>query len=230
MIRLALAVLTAAVGTVVFAPVGILAWPFRRDGEVGFFVTRLWARAILATAGVRTVVEVREPLPEGPVVFVCNHVSALDIPVLFAALPHSFRIVYKSSLMYVPLMGQLLVAARNVPIDRSRAFSATRSLARAARRIAGGVSVALFPEGTRSRMAPMGTFKRGSFKLAVEAGAPVVPVSLIGMRGIIANGGITPGTVRLRIHAALRPEAGVEPVASLTSRAEAIIRDETEGT
>lgn len=213
----------------VLAPVGILAWPFRRDGEVGFFVTQLWARAILAVAGVRTRVDLREPLPEGPVVFVCNHVSALDIPVLFAALPHSFRIVYKSSLMYVPLMGQLLVAARNVSIDRSRAFSATRSLERAARRIAGGVSVALFPEGTRRRLAPMGPFKRGSFKLAVEAGAPVVPVSLIGMRGIIARGGITPGTVRLRIHAALRPEPGAEPIANLAARAEAIIRDETEG-
>ncbi|MEO8360897.1 MAG: 1-acyl-sn-glycerol-3-phosphate acyltransferase, partial [Vicinamibacteria bacterium] len=93
---MAFTLLTACVATIVLSPVGILAWPFRQDGEIGFFVTRVWARAILAAAGVRVIPELLAELPSGPVVFVSNHVSALDIPILFAALPRSFRIVYKS--------------------------------------------------------------------------------------------------------------------------------------
>jgi 1-acyl-sn-glycerol-3-phosphate acyltransferase len=228
LIRLALAILAAILATAILAPVGILAWPFRRDGEVGFKVTRLWARAILAAAGVRVTVESSAKLPDGPVVFVSNHVSAIDIPILFVALPRSFRIVYKSSLAYVPLMGQFLVAARNIPIDRRKAFSAKRSLARAARRIRSGVSVALFPEGTRSGDAPMGAFKRGSFKLAVEANTPVVPVSLIGLRQVAPGRAIVPGVVQVRIHEALETGEGPDADLSLTTRAEAIIRKEVE--
>lgn len=228
MIRFAVAHLAAFVGTLVLAPIGILAWPFRRDGEVGFGVTRLWARFILRAAGVRTTCELVVPLPEGPVVFVSNHVSSLDIPILFEALPRSFRIVYKRSLLYVPLMGQCLAATRHIAIDRSRAFSARRSLAAAARRIRNGVSVALFPEGTRSGEAPMGAFKRGSFKLAVEAGVPVVPVSLIGLRRVTGKGRISPGEIRVKIHPALPVEEGPNAVEVLATRAESLIREEVE--
>ena len=226
MFRLALAILAACLATLVVAPVGILAWPFRRDGEVGFAVNQLWARAILWAAGVEATCELVTPLPEGPVVFVSNHVSALDIPILFTTLPRSFRIVYKSSLLYVPLMGQCLAATRHIAIDRSRAFSAKRSLAAAARRIRNGVSVALFPEGTRSGDAPMGAFKRGSFKLAVEAGVPIVPVSLIGLRRVARGGRIVPGHVRVKIHPALVREEGKDAVETLAMQAENLIREE----
>ena len=227
MIRLAFTVLTAAIATLLLSPFGILAWPLRRDGEAAFAITRLWARAILAAASVRTTVEMLAPLPEGPVVFVSNHVSALDIPILFRALPRSFRIVFKSSLLYVPLMGQFLAAGRHVSIDRSRAFSAKRSLEAAARRIHNGVSVALFPEGTRSGGATMGSFKRGSFKLAADAGVPVVPVSLIGLRGVVRGRSITPGTVRIRIHEAIPTlDGGVETHDELAARVQSIISRE----
>ena len=228
MIRLAFTILTFFLSGLVFATLGILAWPVSRDGEMGFVVTRLWARVILGAAGVRTTTELLAKLPDGPVVFVSHHVSALDIPILFAALPQPFRIVYKRSLLYVPLLGLFLAAARHVSIDRSRAFSAKRSLLAAARRITNGVSVALFPEGTRSGEAPMGSFKRGSFKLAVEARAPVVPVSLIGLRGVVGRGRITPGNVKVRIHAPLVTGEGPDAVDILAMQAETVIRDEVE--
>ncbi len=193
---------------------------------IGFRVTRLWARFILFAAGIRVSTDGAAALPEGPLVFVSNHVSSLDIPILFAAIPRSFRIVYKSSLLYVPLMGQRLAATRHIAIDRSRAFSAKWSLAAAARRIRNGVSFALFPEGTRSGDAPMGAFKRGSFKLAVEAGVPVVPVSLIGLRRVTGPARITPGDVVLKIHTALVAAEGPEALEYLASRAEAVIREE----
>jgi 1-acyl-sn-glycerol-3-phosphate acyltransferase len=228
LIRLGLATLAAFFATLVFAPIGILAWPFRRDGAVGFAVARLWARAILSAAGVRVTLDMAARPPDRPVVFVSNHVSALDIPILFLALPRPFRIVYKSSLVYVPLLGLFLVAARHVAIDRSRAFRARRSLSAAARRIRNGVSVALFPEGTRSGGESMGAFKRGSFKLAVEAEAPVVPVSLIGLRDVAGRGRITPGQVRVKIHDALETGEGPDAVEALAARAEAVIRKEVE--
>jgi 1-acyl-sn-glycerol-3-phosphate acyltransferase len=123
-------------------------------------------------------------------------------------------------------MGLFLAAARNVSIDRSRAFSAKRSLAAAARRIHNGVSVALFPEGTRSGDAPMGSFKRGSFKIAVEAEVPVVPVSLLGLRRVVSQGRITPGEVRVKIHPALETREGADAVEDLAALAEAVIRNE----
>lgn len=228
MIRLAFAILTFLLAGLVFAPIGILAWPFRRDGEAGFGVTRLWARVILRAAGVRTTTELRGPLPDGPVVFVSRHVSALDIPILFAALPRSFRIVYKSSLLYAPLLGLFLAAARHVAVDRSKAFKAKRSLAVAARRIRNGLSVALFPEGTRSGEAPMGSFKRGSFKLAVDAQVPVVPVSLIGLQRVVGKGWIVPGEVKVRVHPALVTGEGADAVDALAAEAERVIREAVE--
>ncbi len=191
-------------------------------------MSRLWARAILRAAGIGLVLDPAGPLPDGPAVFVSNHVSALDIPILFASLPRSFRIVYKSSLVYVPLLGLFLAASRHVAIDRSRAFKARRSLAAAARRIRTGTSVALFPEGTRSGELPMGSFKRGSFKLAAEAAVPVVPVSLIGLRQVVSQGRIRPGRVRVKIHAPINPGDGPEGVEVVAVRAEAIIREEVE--
>jgi 1-acyl-sn-glycerol-3-phosphate acyltransferase len=228
LIRLALTILTAFLATLALAPIGILAWPFRRDGGIGFDVSRVWAGAILSVAGVKPILELGAVLPDGPVVFVSNHRSALDIPILFAALPRPFRIVYKSSLLYVPLLGLYLAAARHVSIHRSRAFKARRSLAAAATRIRNGVSVALFPEGTRSGEAPMGSFKRGSFKLAVEAEAPVVPVSLIGLDRIVGRGWIVPGEVRVKIHEALVAGPGPGAVETLAQQAESLIRNEVE--
>ncbi len=228
MFRLAFTILTAFLGTIVFSPIGIVAWPFRRDGALGFAVSRVWARLILRSAGLTTTTEIVTPLPDGPVVFVSNHVNVLDIPILFAALPRPFRIVYKHSLLYVPLMGLFLAASRHISIDRSRAFRARRSLTAAAERIHNGVSVALFPEGTRSGPAPMGVFKLGSFKLAVEAQVPIVPVSIIGLRALKGPRHLTPGHVRVRIHEGFASTSGDETAESLAARAESIIRNEVD--
>lgn len=209
MFRAVLTAVVAFVATLFLAPIGIVAFPFVRDGEVAFQVTRLWARWILAAAGFDIEVEIEDqgrPLPEGPVVFVANHVSALDIPIVFLALPRSFRIVYKRSLLFVPLLGLFLFTGGHIAIERSRAFRARRSLDLAARRIRGGVSLALFPEGTRSGSGRVAGFKRGSFKLAADAGVPVVPVALIGVEDRVRGSRILPGRVRVKIGQAHRPD------------------------
>jgi 1-acyl-sn-glycerol-3-phosphate acyltransferase len=119
------------------------------------------------------------------------------------------KIVHKKSLSRVPLFGWSLGTLGHIPIDRSNPFRARRSLEAAAARIRVGASVLVFPEGTRSRDGSVGHFKRGSFALAIDAGAPVVPVSLVGVKALVPRGlfSTRPGSVRLRVHPTI-PVAG----------------------
>jgi 1-acyl-sn-glycerol-3-phosphate acyltransferase len=162
-----------------------------------------WSRLLLRLFQVEVASEGLSNLPAGAGVYTANHSSMLDILVVLAALPADLKIVYKKSLSYVPVFGWSIALGGHVPIDRSNPFRARRSLDRAAERIRSGESVLLFPEGTRSRDGSVGHFKRGSFSLAIEAGAPVVPVSLVGVKALVPNGlfSLRSGTVRLRVHA-----------------------------
>jgi 1-acyl-sn-glycerol-3-phosphate acyltransferase len=173
-----------------------------RSGRASNWMIRQWARLLLRLAGIRVHILGAERVPAGAVVFAANHASALDIPVLFAALPHEFRIIYKRSLGLIPIMGWSLWAGRHVAIDRANPFKARRSLAAAAERIRGGTSVVAFPEGTRATGGELLPFKRGSFLLAIQAGAPLVPVTLVGVKRRIPRGlsSLTPGEVTIRIH------------------------------
>ena len=161
----------------------------------------LWGRALLWAWGVE--VTVRGHAPQGPAVYAANHASALDIPLVFACLPFDFRVLHKRSLYVFPVIGWYLYLGGHIGVDRGNAFRARRSLARAAERIRGGISVLTFPEGTRNRLdSAVQPFKRGSFVLALEAGVPVVPVSLSGVKAIVPHGllHIRPGRVRLTLH------------------------------
>jgi 1-acyl-sn-glycerol-3-phosphate acyltransferase len=175
-------------------------------------VTTAWARAVLRVMGVKVVIEGTPHLPHGAAVYAANHGSVLDFPVLFGHLPVDFRIVHKRSLYLVPVVNLYLYAAGHIAIDRANAFRARRSLARAADAIRAGTSVAVFPEGTRSADGEVACFKKGSFLLALRSGAPVVPLSLAGVKAVMPSGlrGLRPGTVRLVIHPPL-DTAGRDP-------------------
>jgi 1-acyl-sn-glycerol-3-phosphate acyltransferase len=158
------------------------------SGRWLFALTRRWARMILWFGAIRVVVRGAENVPAGPAVFAANHASALDIPILFAALPAEFRIIHKRSLYWAPIVGWYLYFGRHVGIDRKNPFRAKQSLKRAAGRIRSGMSVATFPEGTRSRDGRVQLFKRGTFVLAQDATVPVVPVSLVGVKALVPGG------------------------------------------
>lgn len=165
-------------------------------------ITTAWARTLLRVVGVKVVIEGAPHLPSGPAVFAANHGSVLDIPVLFGHLPVDFRIVHKRSLYLVPVVGLYLYAAGHIAIDRMSAFRARRSLERAAEAIRRGSNVMVFPEGTRSAHGEVAAFKKGSFAMAVRAGAPVVPLSLAGVKVVMPSGlrGMRAGTVHLIVH------------------------------
>ena len=195
----------AALLTLGYSSVAVLAALVDRSGRTTRRIGGAWSRALLRLARVAVVVEGAARVPAGPAVYAANHASALDILVIFGYLPVDFRIVYKRSLSLVPLVGWAIWLGGHVPIDRSNAFRARRSLDAAARRIRGGTSVVVFPEGTRSPDGAVRRFKRGSFSLALEAGAPVVPVSLVGVKAVVPRGlaSVRRGLVIVRIHAPL---------------------------
>jgi 1-acyl-sn-glycerol-3-phosphate acyltransferase len=190
----------------------LLAGVLDRSGRRSHAVARSWSRLVLRVLGVRVVLHGAGHRPDGPAVYAANHGSALDIPILFDALPAPFRIVHKRSLYLMPIVGLYLRLAGHIAVDRGNPFRARHGMARAAERIRAGTSVAVFPEGTRSPDASVRPFKRGSFLLAIQAGVPVVPVSLAGVKKLIPNGWLTlrPGAVAVTLHAPL-PTAGRRP-------------------
>lgn len=211
-----------ALATLAFAALGLLLGLFDRGAARR--LARVWARTSLALGGVR-VECLGEALP-GPAVYAVNHVSVLDIPILFAHLPADFRIVHKRSLNWLPLIGWYLALAGHLAIDRANPFRARKSLARAAERIHDGVSVAVFPEGTRRGTQGLGAFKRGTFVLAINAEVPVVPVALCGLERLVPNGllSLRPGTARLKLHAPVATTGrGPEHAEQLAAEVRAIV-------
>jgi 1-acyl-sn-glycerol-3-phosphate acyltransferase len=168
-------------------------------------LSHVWGRLLLWLFRVAVTSEGLAQLPRGAAVYAANHSSSLDILVLLARLPVDVRIIHKKSLSLVPLIGWTIALGGHIPIDRSNPFRARRSLDAAAERIRAGESVLVFPEGTRSRDGAVGHFKRGSFSLAIEAGVPVVPLSLVGVKALVPSGlfSLRPGRVTLRVHPAI---------------------------
>jgi 1-acyl-sn-glycerol-3-phosphate acyltransferase len=207
--RVLLTLPLVALAMLAFGVASVAAGLADRSGGLARRVARVWGRTLLRLWGLQVSVVGAHNLPAGPAVYAANHVSAVDIPLLFGFLPVDFRIIHKRSLYYVPLVGQFLFLGGHVGIDRGNPFRARRSLEAAATRIAGGTSVAVFPEGTRSPDEAVRPFKKGSFLVALQAAVPVVPVSLAGVKRLVPRGllSLRPGTVRLVIHPAL-PTAG----------------------
>jgi 1-acyl-sn-glycerol-3-phosphate acyltransferase len=226
LLRVLVAMPAMAVVTVACALAAVTGAAVDRSGLLAWRITRGWGRAVLALSGIRVSVHGAEHVPAGPAVFAANHGSALDIPILFGFLPAPFRIIHKRSLYLVPVLGLYLLLAGHVGIDRSNPFRARRSLDAAARRIAEGTSVVVFPEGTRSTDEAVRHFKRGSFVLAVRAGVPVVPVSLVGVKRVAPGGflQLRPGTVGLALHAP-RPttDRDVEEAAAIAEEVRQIV-------
>jgi 1-acyl-sn-glycerol-3-phosphate acyltransferase len=188
---------TAAVGTTV-----ILASFFSRNGNVPHHMARFWANSILWVSRVKVTVSGAEKLdPSQSYIYMPNHQSNADIPVLLGRLPVQFRWLAKAELFKIPIFGRAMRGVGYISIDRSNRKSAFESLARAADTIRNGTSVLIFPEGTRSRDGSILPFKKGGFVLAVDSGVPIVPVVIHGTRGIIAKGRlmIRPAPVTMQI-------------------------------
>ncbi len=151
---------------------------------------RRFGERTLALLDVQLTVEQLAPLPEsGGCVYMFNHQSHLDIPVLYATLPSpTIRFVGKAELFQIPVWGAALRAAEFIEIDRGDREQAVRALTRAADLVREGVCIAIAPEGSRSRDGRVGPLKKGGFHLAIATGAPIVPVAIRGTIDILPRG------------------------------------------
>jgi 1-acyl-sn-glycerol-3-phosphate acyltransferase len=165
-------------------------------------VPRFWGRMISTWSGVQVRVEGLKQLDRSkPYIFVANHQSQFDIFVLDGFLPMDFRWLAKKELFRIPFFGWAMLLAGSIPIDRSHGRQALKSLDEAAKRIAAGASVIIFPEGTRSPDGKLQPFKAGGMQLAIKSGVELVPMAISGTHEVLPKGKILsrPGQVVIRL-------------------------------
>jgi len=193
--------LIIAVYTVFWGGVICLIAPFDRGGELALRGARVWVRWVLRTCRVRVDAQGLENLSPGqPYVVMANHQSLFDITAIAFSLPLSWRFVAKRELARVTFFGWGLVAAGHIVVDRQNNEASVRSLKRAAQRIRDGITVVIFPEGTRSPTGELRRLKSGGFYLAVEAQVPILPATVSGSRRITPRGSLRvhPGRILVR--------------------------------
>ena len=192
-----------SVYTLVLGAASIASSVVDRRGYFAHRCARAWSWLILKTTGVRVRVEGLEHVSPGTTyVFISNHQSIYDIPVIFASLPFQLRIIAKASLARFPVLGWHLRRGGHLFVDREHPDRAG-ILKRWRALVSEGVSLIIFAEGTRSWDGRVARFKAGSFLLAIEAGLPVVPVAVINTRSVMQKGRLRtePASVTLVVHA-----------------------------
>jgi 1-acyl-sn-glycerol-3-phosphate acyltransferase len=179
------------------------------DANQLYQVSMAIVRIALRLAGIRVETAGMEDVPaHAACIFMSNHVSNLDPPALIPHIPGRTSVFVKRSLMKIPVLGYGMKLGEFVPVDRDGRVESAMESARAATKVMQkGLHITTFVEGTRSRDGRMLPFKKGPFYLAMEAGAPCVPVSIHGTESMMAKGSlrIKPGTAHIKFHAPLYP-------------------------
>ncbi|MBA2564239.1 MAG: 1-acyl-sn-glycerol-3-phosphate acyltransferase [Gemmatimonadetes bacterium] len=181
----------------------------------------LWGGSIAAAAGVRLKVTGRERLARGAsFVIMPNHRSWIDVPLLFRILAHrDTRWVGKKEIVSWPFFGWAFALSRHVVIDRGNRDAAVRAIRKAAGMTGDGVSVMIFPEGTRSTGRTLLPLKKGGFHLALETGLPILPVAVSGTERVLPKHGWTvrPGAVNVVFCEPVAPRGGAEALLELVA-------------
>jgi 1-acyl-sn-glycerol-3-phosphate acyltransferase len=188
--------------TIVMGTISLAGSLFDPHGHFQHRCARIWSRMILSSSRVKVSVRGLENIEPGRTYVYCaNHLSLMDIPVIFGRIPAEFRILAKKGLFSVPFMGWHLRRSGHLSVDRSNARAAMRSFDEAVRKLRSGSSVFFFPEGGRSDDGTLKPFKSGPFLLAIKAGLPIVPVAVQGTREVLLTGSmyIHPGRVQLAV-------------------------------
>jgi 1-acyl-sn-glycerol-3-phosphate acyltransferase len=215
--------------TVVMGTLSLLSSFVDRDGRIQQWFAVTWSKMILKTIGVPLAVRGMEKIDTTrPHMYALNHLSALDIPTVYAALPFHFRIMAKEELFRYPFMGWHMRRSGQVPIERENAIASMRSLNRAAAILKAGQPLVVFPEGGRSASGQVKPFLPGVFYVAIKAGVEVVPMALVGTYELLPMNTfhIKPRPVELLVGDAV-PSAGYGPrdMAQLAARVQKAVED-----
>jgi 1-acyl-sn-glycerol-3-phosphate acyltransferase len=190
------------IATILMGIVSLIVSLFDSDGTRQHRISRIWSRMLLAVSGVKMRITGLEKIDAaGSYVFVANHRSLMDTPVVLAHIPLQFRFLAKKGLFLIPILGTHLRRAGHLPVVKDDPRASLKSMSDAARIIRErGISVLLFPEGGRG-VDHLKEFKEGAAYIAIKAGVPAVPVGMLGTREVLPMGSmqIMSGVVELRI-------------------------------
>lgn len=195
--------ITAVVTIVTTAFGGVRFW--------GYWPAHYWSRSVCFLAGVKVKVSGRENIEKDKnYIFVCNHQGAFDIWAIFGYLNHNFRWLMKKSLEKIVFVGYACKRSGHVFVDTNSMQGLNQTIQDARRQLNKGMSLVIFPEGTRTKTGRLGDFKRGAFLLAKEFNLDVVPLSLRGAFEIMPKDSYFPnaGTIHLTIHKPIEPGEG----------------------
>ncbi len=189
--------------TIFFGLISVAISLFDRTGDRQIRVARSWARSLLLVSGIRVTVEGLEHIrTDGSYVLASNHASYMDTPVVMASIPVQFRFLAKRGLFQIPLLGTHLGQAGHIPVPREDPRASVKTMQLAAETIVRRhISMLIFPEGGRSLDGVLQPFKEGAAYIAIRAGAPIVPLVLIGTHDVLPmhSSIVRPGRVTLRI-------------------------------
>ena len=189
--------LTTAIGSIAF---GGRWW--------GYYPPHFWAKCWCWLLFVKVKVQNRDLVdPKASYVFVANHQSAYDIFSIYGFLNHNFKWMMKKSLEKVPFVGFACRCAGHIMVDRTSATGIKASMQKARKTLRNGMSLVVFPEGSRTRTGKMANFKRGAFKLAADFNLPLVPITINGSYDVMPRSTymIKPGHITLTIHKPVGP-------------------------
>lgn len=201
-IRTAFLMALLVLDTAIIGSVAIIVSFFSKTGNAPHLVGRFWAKSVLFISRVKVEVKgISNVDPTRSYIFMPIHQGNFDIPVLLGCLPFQFRWLAKAELFKIPIFGRAMRGCGYISIDRSNRRSAFESLQKAAETIRSGVTVLVFPEGTRSMDGRIRPFKTGGFVLTIGAGVPIIPIIIRGTYSIMPKSNliIKPGTVTLEI-------------------------------
>lgn len=188
--------IVTALLTILFSVLGMSKWG-------GYYPAHYWAKMWCILMFVRVEVSGRENIDRHTsYVFVANHQGAYDIFLIYGYLNHNFKWMMKKSLEKIPFVGYACKVSKHIMVDRSGAAAVQRTMESAMKILQGGMSLVVFPEGTRTPDGKIRPFKRGAFMLATEFGLPIVPLTIDGSFAVMKKSSfaINPGKITLTIH------------------------------
>lgn len=206
------------VATIITASLTIFGSAIGFGRSWGYYIPRLWAKLFCIMTLVRVTVNGREHISKGKsYVFVANHQGAYDIFAIYGYLNHQFRWMMKKSLEKIPLVGYSCRVSGQIYVDNSSPVAIRQTMEAAEKQLSRGMSVVVFPEGSRSRNGKVGRFKRGAYTLAVEFGLPVVPITIDGAYAVMPRQSKLPrwGHIILTIHQPIEPKEGTHDLAQV---------------
>ena len=201
MIRLIAIIFFIFIFTMIMAIATIIIGIFSPYSKYANGTIRLWARGVLWVSGIKMDVQGLENIDlDKPYIYIANHQSNFDILACVVAIPGTVRFVAKKELFRIPIFGLGMRMVGMILIDRGRSAEARRALDNAVDKVRQGVSLIIFPEGTRSQDGQIHKFKKGGFVLALNGKFDILPMSISGSRNIMEKHTLRLNKGRIKVH------------------------------